>query len=48
MDDAQLKLGICYWKLGDRDRARQEFELLLNNYPNSEYVDKARQFIARL
>lgn len=48
MDDAQLKLGICYWKLGDRDRARQEFDLLLNNYPDSEYVEKARQFLARL
>ena len=48
MDDAQLKLGICYWKLGDRERARQEFEMLLNNYPNSEYVEKARQFLSRL
>ncbi len=48
MDDAQLKLGLCYWKLGDRERARQEFERLLNDYPTSEYVEKAQQFLARL
>jgi len=48
MDDAQLKLGLCYWRLGDRERARQEFERLLSDYPNSEYVQKAQQFLSRL
>ncbi len=47
-DDAQLKLGLCYWKLGDRERARQEFERLVSNYPNSEYVEKAQQFLSKL
>lgn len=48
IDDAQLKLGLCYWKLGDRERARQELERLISDYPSSEYVEKARQFLARL
>lgn len=48
MDDAQLKLGLCYWKLGDRERARQEFDRLISDYPDSEYVEKAKQFISRL
>ncbi len=48
MDDSQLKLGLCYWRLGDRDRAIQELERLISDYPDSEYVDKAQQFIARL
>ncbi len=48
MADAQLKLGLCYWKLGDRARAADEFERLINDYPDSEYVDKAREFLAKI
>ena len=48
MDDAQLKLGLCYWKLGDTERARQEFERLISDYPNSEYVGKAQQYLSKL
>jgi len=48
MDDAQLKLGLCHWKLGDQVKARQEFEQLISGYPNSEYVEKARQFLSKL
>ena len=48
LDDAQLKLGLCYWKLGDGAKAREEFERLISNYPNSEYVDKAKYFMSRL
>lgn len=48
VDDAQLKLGICYWRLGDRVRARQEFERLISHYPKSEYVSKAQQFLSKL
>ncbi|MCU0643885.1 MAG: tetratricopeptide repeat protein [bacterium] len=47
-DASQLKLGLCYWKLGDRVRARQEFERLVNDYPKSEYVSKAEQFLSKL
>ncbi|OQX95539.1 hypothetical protein B6I21_04885 [candidate division KSB1 bacterium 4572_119] len=48
MADAQLKLGLCYWRLGDSQRAAQEFERLINDFPDSEYIDKAREFLARL
>lgn len=47
-DAAQLKLGLCYWRLGDRDRARQEFDRVISDYPDSEFVTKAQEFIAKL
>ncbi len=46
--DAQLKIGLCYLRLGDRERARQEFQRLIDNYPDSEYVGKARQYLSQL
>lgn len=47
-DDAQLKLGLCYMKLGDAKRAQAELRRLLVNYPKSEYVAKAQKFLAQL
>jgi tol-pal system protein YbgF len=47
-DDAQLKLGICYVKLGQTDEARRSFESLLREYPSSEYVHRARSYLAKL
>jgi len=47
-DDALLKLGLCYLRMGDRRQARSEFEQLLANYPKSEYVGKARYYLNRL
>lgn len=47
-DAALLKLGLCYIRLGDRSQARSEFEQLIANFPNSEFVDKARTFLNRL
>lgn len=47
-DDAQLKLGICYMAMNEKERAKEEFERLINHYPNSEYVTKARRFLNRL
>ncbi|NOZ61604.1 MAG: tetratricopeptide repeat protein [Calditrichaeota bacterium] len=48
MADAQLKIGLCYFRLGDRARAAEEFERLINDYPDSEYVGKAREFLAKI
>jgi tol-pal system protein YbgF len=45
-DAALLKLGLCYIRLGDRDQARSELEQLIVNFPRSEYVGKARNFLA--
>jgi len=47
-DDAQLKLGLCYINLRDKERARSELNRLLTNYPNSEYVQKAKTFLDNL
>ncbi len=48
MDAAQLKLGLCYWRLGDSNRAIQELDRLINDYPDSEYVEKAQEIISKL
>ena len=48
MDAAQLKLGLCYWRLGDKQKAREEFERLISDYPQSEFIDKAESFLSRL
>ncbi len=47
-DDAQLKLGLCYINLRDKERARSELNRLLTNYPNSEYVQKAKNLLGSL
>ena len=46
--DAQLKLGLCYMKLNDHQRARLEFQKLIDNYPTSDLVSSARRFMAQL
>ena len=47
-DDAQLKLGVCYVKLGDLAQARAEFNRLLAVYPKSEYTSIAQKYISKL
>lgn len=47
-DAAQLKLGLCYLRLNDNERAKQEFQKLIDNYPTSEYVSSARRAIAQM
>lgn len=47
-DDAQLKLGMCYWRLNETNRAKEEFERLLSHYPDSEYVSIARKYLNKL
>ncbi|MBN1996769.1 tetratricopeptide repeat protein [candidate division KSB1 bacterium] len=47
-DDATLMLGRCYYKMNDRENAKNYFQELLDSYPDSEYIDKARQWLARV
>jgi len=47
-DDAQLKLGLCHLRIGHVEKAKSEFEKLLSNYPDSEYVQRAKEYLARL
>ncbi|MCK5148495.1 tetratricopeptide repeat protein [bacterium] len=44
-DDALLKKGICYTNLENFNDANATFEELINNYPKSEYVQRARKYI---
>ena len=43
---AQYKLGESYKKNGEYSRAKEAFEKLIEDYPNSELVDEARYQIA--
>lgn len=47
-DYAQYKLGLCYFMLNDRNRAREEFQSLIDNYKNPTLVSKAEEYMARL
>jgi TolA-binding protein len=42
-DDAQLKVARCYLALGEKERALTAFQKLLDEYPESEYVEVARK-----
>jgi TolA-binding protein len=42
-DDAQFKLGLCYVNIGQLDKAKIEFENLLELYPNSEYFARSKE-----
>ena len=47
-DDSKLKLGLCFVKIGNNQRARAEFRDLLELFPNSEYSQRAQQYIRQL
>jgi TolA-binding protein len=48
LDDSQLKLGLCYIKLGNLERAKDELAKVLDNYPDSEYVSRAQAYLNQL
>ncbi len=47
-DDAQIKLGYCFLRLGDRKQAVEEFKKLVSLYPDSEYLERAKDELAKL
>lgn len=47
-DDAQLKIALCYERMGDKARAKQEYEKLIEQYPASPYVSNAKAKAAKL
>lgn len=47
-DDALLMMGRSYIKLGDKQTARQMFDQLMNDYPDSEFFQKAQQYASGL
>tara|TARA_A100001037_G_C15149499_1_gene638297 strand:+ start:3114 stop:3932 length:819 start_codon:yes stop_codon:yes gene_type:complete len=47
-DDAQLKIGLSYQSMGNIDKARQEFQRLIDYFPGSEYYPKAKDALKQL
>jgi tol-pal system protein YbgF len=47
-DDAQIMIANSFFMLGDRARARQEYQRLIDRYPNSDYTAFARQRLSEL
>lgn len=48
LDDAQFKLGICYIRKGENQKAKEEFQRLIDVYPKSEYLSRAEGHIQTL
>lgn len=46
LDDALIMAGRCYLKLGNADRASRAFNQLLEDFPDSEYVEKAEKYLS--
>ena len=47
-DDAQLKLGLSYQSMGSIEKAKEEFQRLIDYFPGSEYYPKAKDAIRKL
>ncbi len=45
--DAQFKLVLCYLRKGEVDKAREEFQSLRTQFPNSPYVNRAESILAK-
>ena len=48
LDDAQFKLGLCYIRKGENQKAKEEFQRLLDVYPKSEYLSRAEGHLQTL
>ena len=46
-DDAQFKLGLCYVNIGQIEKAKEEFQSLLEFYPNSEYYKRSLEYVQK-
>lgn len=46
-DASQYKLGLCYIRKGENIKAREEFDRLIRNYPNSSYSTKAEKLLSQ-
>lgn len=47
MADAQFKLVLCYLRKDEVDKAREEFQQLRTQFPNSPYVGRAEAILAK-
>lgn len=47
-DAAQLKIGMCYMKMGQTGLAKTELKTLIDRYPASSYVTRAQKYLSEL
>ncbi len=47
-DDSQIKLGKTYIMLGQKQKAKEEFNRLINKFPKSEYIRMAKSYLNKL
>ena len=47
-DDAQLKLGLAYQSMGNLEKAREEFQRLVDYFPGSEFYDRSKKALKQL
>jgi len=47
-DAAQFKIALALQKTGQTERARAEFRKLIERYPASDYVERAKKYVADL
>ena len=47
-DAAQFQIAMAHQKLGQTERARAEFRRLIERYPSSNYVERAKRFLEQL
>jgi tol-pal system protein YbgF len=47
-DDAQLKIGLGYLKMGKNDHAREELQNLIQRYPGSEHAIRAQKYLREI
>jgi tol-pal system protein YbgF len=47
-DDAQLKIGMSYMKMGQAALAKTELKMLVDRYPASEYVTRAKKYLSEI
>ena len=48
IDEVYYLLGFCYAKVGKNDLARKTYQALVDERPDSEYVKRAKDELARL
>ncbi|NOX88563.1 MAG: tetratricopeptide repeat protein [Calditrichaeota bacterium] len=47
LSDAQFKLVLCYLRKGEVEKAREEFDRLKSEFPDSPYVSKAETILSK-
>ena len=47
-DDAQFKVGLSYLKMGQPAMAKEELKKLIDRYPASEYIERAKKYLSEI